>query len=177
MWFFSFGFFPYPTFFSHSLSWLFLSQCEEEDVSHHAHPIWEDPPLLQRSCEYLSLSMATHDSPSTSLPHTQVLKSPSTSPYCISLWLGNLFNEQQHETKSPNFTHGYLQNKGNTTCSSTGRHSAARNYQTRFISQKCRTAAWMQHCAFKRVWSSFHEMFYILLCASNIYMLCSVSKS
>lgn len=58
-----------------SLSCAFLSQCKEEDVSHHAHPIWEDPPLLQRSCECLSVSMATHDSPSPSVPQTPSVES------------------------------------------------------------------------------------------------------
>lgn len=66
-----------------SLSCAFLSQCEEEDVSHHAHPIWEDPPLLQRSCECLSVSMATHDSPSPSVPQTpSVESSPSLVASC-----------------------------------------------------------------------------------------------
>lgn len=66
-----------------ALSCAFLSQCEEEDVSHHAHPIWEDPPLLQRSCECLSVSMATHDSPSPSVPHTpSVESSPSLDASC-----------------------------------------------------------------------------------------------
>lgn len=74
MWFLWLAFSPYPTFFLSLPHCLFLSQCEEEDVSHHAHPIWEDPPLLQRSCECLSLSMATHDCPSPSLQHAQVSK-------------------------------------------------------------------------------------------------------
>lgn len=110
MWFLALALSPYPTFsllFPHCL---FLSQCKEEDVSHHAHPIWEDPPLLQRSCECLSLSMATHDCPSPSSLHTQVSKAflpllphsyeRSNSMYCGNINIYHTFMLQIQQEKS-----------------------------------------------------------------------------
>lgn len=113
----------FPSTFHLLLSFLafFLSQHEEKDVSHHAHPIWEDPPLLQRSCECLSLSMATHDSPSPSSPHTHTSVERSSPPLLpLALvrksfqWAAALSSHISHKIK-------VIQ-----TLYFTGRHSATR---------------------------------------------------
>lgn len=55
-------------------------QHQEEDVSHHAHSIRKDPPLLQRSCEYLSVAMETEPSGLHPNPHhTRVFSFVKTS--------------------------------------------------------------------------------------------------
>lgn len=50
---------------------LLLLQREEENVCHYAHSIRKNPPVLQRSCEYLALSMATCDGLSLSQPQNK----------------------------------------------------------------------------------------------------------
>lgn len=50
---------------------LLLLQREEEDVCHYAHSIRKNPPVLQRSCEYLALSVATCDSSLLSQPQNK----------------------------------------------------------------------------------------------------------